>query len=226
MNPMLGVDISQYQKDFGPEHFDALVAGGIGFAMFRASIGVRDDTEYARFVGLARERGLVTGAYHYMTQYPAELPAERQAEVFIQQVQSNPVDILFLDLEETGIGFADTLRFVERFRRDVLDGTPISLYSRWSWLDTRSWVATALPMFEGTWMAHYGSIAKWPLKSILNGTLTLPEPPASEKGSEVALLHQFTDNLRFSAKGRTWGCDGDAFRGTQRDMLRAFGALP
>lgn len=90
-----GIDISRYQ---GTVDWHAVAANGFAFAFIKATEGeAYQDPVFCKNWDNARQAGLKRGAYHF---FQPEVPAEKQAQNFIQTVEMEYGDLPpVLDIE-------------------------------------------------------------------------------------------------------------------------------
>jgi GH25 family lysozyme M1 (1,4-beta-N-acetylmuramidase) len=142
-----GVDVSENQAAALP--WPAWYATGYRVAVARASIGFRDDANFARYVAEAYAAGFTVGAYHAILGHQYYDPT-RQAREFLELIPPQ-VSFLVLDDEAPGVSDADVLAWESYvFHRSPL---PLILYGNWQ---LAAHVA-ALPVLGqlGVWWAGY-----------------------------------------------------------------------
>ena len=92
-----GIDVSKWQ---GSIDWAAVKAGGVAFAMLRASVGTAADSRFAEYAAGAAAAGIPIGAYHYLTSTTAA-GAKREAAFFLSQLAGKRLEYpAVLDLEE------------------------------------------------------------------------------------------------------------------------------
>ena len=92
-----GIDVSKWQ---GNIDWAAVKAGGVAFAMLRASVGTAADSRFAQYAAGATAVGIPIGAYHYLTSTTAA-GAKREADFFLSQLAGKRLEYpAVLDLEE------------------------------------------------------------------------------------------------------------------------------
>jgi GH25 family lysozyme M1 (1,4-beta-N-acetylmuramidase) len=113
---------------------------GCEFAFARASIGTSTDASYPAHLSQMRAKGVVRGAYHFLTYGPG---GSRQAGTFLNAVKD--AELLALDMEgavlaypQVGRSFIVALRKLDPLKR------PILLYSS-----------------SGTWPGSLGQVGNW-----------------------------------------------------------------
>jgi len=203
--PILGADISHYQGATGMPvaKWDQLKEQGVRFVGIRATIGRGRDSAYTANVQRATARDIIPTAYHYL------LPgnAGAQAEAFAGAIGTTPA---WLDVEQTGVTKADVVQFAKAFRKARPKGF-LGVYSsayKWRAL-TGNMDATEL--FDGCWNALWTE----------RGTRTVADLPANEPKPRWG---GFGDSLfwQFGPLHLKHGIvDGDAFYGSQADLLAA-----
>lgn len=203
MSPILGIDASRYQGEHGMsfQRFDALHDAGVRFGIFRATIGTSADASCATNMARADKRGWVTGTYHFL------LPGnpEDQAEAYVRRIG---VGLAVLDVEQSGVRWADVKAFVERFRA-LRPGRPIGCYtSEGAWRKlTRN--ADGEGLFDYLWQARWTQLGT-------NESSDLPQVPprAGFGGWKITPLWQYG---AFRVRGYP-AIDGDAWYGTLEDL--------
>jgi GH25 family lysozyme M1 (1,4-beta-N-acetylmuramidase) len=114
--PVLCVDVSENQPVNLP--WPEWKAAGLGLAITRSSIGIREDTNYVKHREHARAAGLLTTEYHALLHHDAEIaffdPA-RQAETFVSLFIPGWRGPAWVDVEAAGITEPFLRAFVERY---------------------------------------------------------------------------------------------------------------
>ncbi len=122
INPKV-IDISHFDR-VAPNGFQQARAFGILGCIHKASEGTSIiDTPYAQRRPLAKDAGLLWGAYHFIR--PVDVSA--QVELFLRVAQPDNDTLLALDYEVDAVSLDQAREFIEQVERKV--GRSVVVYS-------------------------------------------------------------------------------------------------
>ena len=207
MGPILGIDASVCQGARGMsfKRFKDLGDAGVGFGIFRATIGTNVDSSVRTNTSRANKAGWVTGTYHFL--FPGN--GASQAETYAKHCGDG---LAILDVEQSGVSWRDVKDFVRRFR-ELRPRMPIGCYtSEGAWRNLTG-NADGEALFDYLWQARWTQLGT-------NDVTDLPAsaPRAGFGGWRKAPLWQYG---AFRVRGYPI-IDGNAWYGTL-DELRALG---
>lgn len=146
-------------------HYDDVHAGGFSLLRRAGYIGVigkatqgpgMTDKTYRLRLPIARDAGLLYGAYHYLTKGPIK----NQVDHFLDVVRPDNQTLLAVDHEDRAVSLAAAQEFCERV--NVAAGRYPILYSGFlvkeqiKKADYKFWSGIKL------WLSHYNAKPKWP----------------------------------------------------------------
>jgi GH25 family lysozyme M1 (1,4-beta-N-acetylmuramidase) len=204
---MFGTDLSQHNI-LNSAQFAKLKASGIEFVTLRASIGDDEDDRVEQHAQLAKDAGMLVGAYHWLRPGPS---TGAQVDRFLKTAEKVQPNWYVLDVEEEGTTEWDVARFYAAFGDQTFQ--KLGLYTNPAWLARLPNVA---PLFSLDWIARYIEPQETIWLSSLD-TIQLVNAPSR--------LWQFSQRLTFTTNGVRTAVDADVFDGDEVDLLRYTGAI-
>ncbi|WP_175443836.1 glycoside hydrolase family 25 protein [Nitrosospira sp. Nsp13] len=208
---MKGIDVSKHQGKIDWKAVAADDDADVKFAYLRASYGddARYEDKFADNWVAARLNGIIVGAYHYFLPRKKLSTVDKQAKLFLAQI-----DVVVPGID---IGYLPPVLDVEEPAKSVTPAEYVAGINRWIQL------VEASPHFAGQRVMIYTSRKSWAEIKNPSGfsdrLIWVPDyskdPPRLPKGWKTYTFFQFTDKGKV---GKIDFCDQDRFNGTLAEL--------